>query len=156
MTNWCICEIIIPVAFGPVAQLGERSVRIREVDGSIPFRSTIYEEICKRISSFFALMLCVQAKRCVFDLYVFTELHAAETLELIKGDVEVLFDIVVPADEDGLDKLRHNHFLCHERDFAIQVRPTQQPVILALSVFRSFQQRPSIPCLPHPRCTGQP
>ena len=45
--------IIIHVAFGPVAQLGERSVRIREVDGSIPFRSTMYEEICKRISSFF-------------------------------------------------------------------------------------------------------
>ena len=27
--------------YGSVAQLGERSVRIREVDGSIPFRSTI-------------------------------------------------------------------------------------------------------------------
>ena len=26
--------------YGPVAQLGERSVRIREVEGSSPFRST--------------------------------------------------------------------------------------------------------------------
>ena len=39
--------------YGPVAQLGERSVRIREVDGSIPFRSTMYEEVCKKIPSFF-------------------------------------------------------------------------------------------------------
>ena len=28
-------------SYGPVAQLGERTVRIRKVDGSIPFRSTI-------------------------------------------------------------------------------------------------------------------
>ena len=40
MTRHMNYGIIIHVAFGPVAQLGERSVRIREVDGSIPFRST--------------------------------------------------------------------------------------------------------------------
>ena len=34
---------VIIVGYGPVAQLGERSVRIREVDGSIPFRSTKME-----------------------------------------------------------------------------------------------------------------
>ena len=32
---------IISKLFGPVAQLGARSVRIREVEGSNPFRSTI-------------------------------------------------------------------------------------------------------------------
>ena len=32
--RWVIC------AFGPVAQLGERTVRIRKVVGSNPFRST--------------------------------------------------------------------------------------------------------------------
>ena len=31
---------------GPVAQLGARSVRIREVEGSNPFRSTKKEGIC--------------------------------------------------------------------------------------------------------------
>ena len=31
--------------FGPVAQLGERTVRIRKVEGSIPFESTILAEI---------------------------------------------------------------------------------------------------------------
>ena len=31
----------IGVIFGPVAQLGERTVRIRKVVGSNPFRSTI-------------------------------------------------------------------------------------------------------------------
>ncbi len=32
---------IIVIAFGPVAQLGERRVRIAEVEGSNPFGSTI-------------------------------------------------------------------------------------------------------------------
>ena len=32
---------IIDLLLGPIAQLGERSVRIREVEGSNPFRSTI-------------------------------------------------------------------------------------------------------------------
>ena len=36
--RWVIC------AFGPVAQLGERTVRIRKVVGSNPFRSTKKEE----------------------------------------------------------------------------------------------------------------
>ena len=36
--------------FGPIAQLGERSVRIREVEGSNPFRSTTDREVA--LSSF--------------------------------------------------------------------------------------------------------
>ena len=31
---------VLPCSYGLVAQLGERSVRIREVEGSNPFRST--------------------------------------------------------------------------------------------------------------------
>ena len=37
--------------FGPVAQLGERTVRIRKVEGSIPFESTKMNE--PRFSSIF-------------------------------------------------------------------------------------------------------
>ena len=43
-----------------------------------------------------------------FGLYVFLGIHTAETLELVKGDVDVYFDIVVPADTDGLVKLRYD------------------------------------------------
>ena len=45
------------VIFGPVAQLGERTVRIRKVVGSNPFRSTIKqksEAVMLRTSAFFA------------------------------------------------------------------------------------------------------
>ena len=39
---------IIIFTFGLVAQLGERTVRIRKVEGSIPFESTIFSmlEVC--------------------------------------------------------------------------------------------------------------
>ena len=40
------------VIFGPVAQLGERTVRIRKVVGSNPFRSTKKKSTAKRCSSF--------------------------------------------------------------------------------------------------------
>ena len=51
--------------FGLVAQLGERSVRIREVEGSNPFRST--KKSCE-ISYFTAFLqliekICVNANR---------------------------------------------------------------------------------------------
>ena len=39
--------------YGPVAQLGERTVRIRKVDGSIPFRSTILRKITARLAVIF-------------------------------------------------------------------------------------------------------
>ena len=42
------------VIFGPVAQLGERTVRIRKVVGSNPFRSTKkIRDTRKRVSYFF-------------------------------------------------------------------------------------------------------
>ena len=40
LTNSITCDTFNSGSFGPVAQLGERTVRIRKVDGSIPFRST--------------------------------------------------------------------------------------------------------------------
>ena len=44
-------ELFGKLVYGSVAQLGERSVRIREVDGSIPFRSTILsdQKICQEL-----------------------------------------------------------------------------------------------------------
>ncbi len=41
--------------FGLVAQLGERSVRIREVEGSNPFRSTILRKITVNLAVIFRL-----------------------------------------------------------------------------------------------------
>ena len=40
------------VIFGPVAQLGERTVRIRKVVGSNPFRSTKKKSTALQCSSF--------------------------------------------------------------------------------------------------------
>ena len=39
--NMLLSGECLPKKYGPVAQLGERSVRIREVEGSNPFGSTI-------------------------------------------------------------------------------------------------------------------
>ena len=41
--------------YGLVAQLGERSVRIREVEGSNPFRSTILRKITAKLAVIFRL-----------------------------------------------------------------------------------------------------
>ena len=43
------------VHYGLVAQLGERSVRIREVEGSNPFRSTILRKITANSAVIFRL-----------------------------------------------------------------------------------------------------
>lgn len=51
------------------------------------------------------LLSCRAYKYCIFGLYAFSGFYAAETLEFVKGDVEVHFDVIVPADADGLDKL---------------------------------------------------
>ena len=42
--------------FGPVAQLGERTVRIRKVVGSNPFRSTIKSREIERFRGFLQLI----------------------------------------------------------------------------------------------------
>ena len=63
----------------------------------------MYEEICKGFP-LFLLSCCVYECR-IFGLYTFFGFHAAEALELVKRDVEVSFNVVVPADADFLDKL---------------------------------------------------
>ena len=44
------------VYYGLVAQLGERSVRIREVEGSNPFRSTMKADLFRQVCFSYALM----------------------------------------------------------------------------------------------------
>ena len=43
--EWGVCRLVAQLSYtpkyGPIAQLGERSIRIREVKGSNPSRSTI-------------------------------------------------------------------------------------------------------------------
>ena len=41
--------------YGPIAQLGERTVRIRKVVGSIPIRSTISRKITANLAVIFRL-----------------------------------------------------------------------------------------------------
>ena len=50
--------------YGPVAQLGERSVRIREVDGSIPFRSTKLEIAAVKTAAIFCFAYVGWKGRC--------------------------------------------------------------------------------------------
>ena len=46
---------VLPCSYGLVAQLGERSVRIREVEGSNPFGSTISRKITAILAVIFRL-----------------------------------------------------------------------------------------------------
>ena len=50
--------------FGPVAQLGERSVRIREVKGSNPSRSTIKTKLKAMIQLRFFYFLDIEIRPC--------------------------------------------------------------------------------------------
>ena len=58
--------------YGPVAQLGERSVRIREVDGSIPFRSTILRKITANLAVIFRLTTIIPQTGLNFDHFTGT------------------------------------------------------------------------------------
>ena len=52
----------ISMIFGPVAQLGERTVRIRKVVGSNPFRSTIEKSlVITMVTGLFAILF----RRCI-------------------------------------------------------------------------------------------
>jgi hypothetical protein len=70
--------------------MGERSVRIREVKGSNPSRSTMQEEICKKISSF--LFLYCVSKRCEVRLSVSPDFTPEKFKNYIKGGIEVNFN----------------------------------------------------------------
>ena len=50
--------------FGPVAQLGERSVRIREVKGSNPSRSTTKTKLKAMIQLRFFYFLDIEIRPC--------------------------------------------------------------------------------------------
>ncbi len=99
----------------------------------------MYGKVCKDFPVFFCFLRRAYERRS-FGLYAFLGFHAAETLKLVKGDVEVHFNVIITADADGLDKLRHDHSLCRKGAFAAQVHPAQQPAKLALSVFGGFKQ----------------
>ena len=47
--------VIVQSEYGRVAQLGERTVRIRKVEGSIPFGSTISRKITANLAVIFRL-----------------------------------------------------------------------------------------------------
>ena len=64
MAEWPFCAAENCI-FGLVAQLGERSVRIREVEGSNPFRSTKKSCEITHFTAFLQLFenICVDANR---------------------------------------------------------------------------------------------
>ena len=57
---------------GPVAQLGERSVRIREVDGSIPFGSTILRKITANLAVIFRSTTIIPQTERISDHFIGT------------------------------------------------------------------------------------
>ena len=59
--------------FGPIAQLGERTVRIRKVVGSIPIRSTISRKITAKSAVIFRLTTIIPQTGILFDHYVRTQ-----------------------------------------------------------------------------------
>ena len=58
---------VLPCSYGLVAQLGERSVRIREVEGSNPFRSTILRKITAKLAVIFRLTTIIPQTAINFD-----------------------------------------------------------------------------------------
>ena len=70
-------------SFGLVAQLGERSVRIREVEGSNPFRSTITDTPFDTIVSR-GVSLFIRKKRSDYKGFVVTALHFMVSVAKIK------------------------------------------------------------------------
>ena len=57
---------------GPVAQLGERTVRIRKVVGSIPIRSTISRKITANSEVIFRLTTIIPQTGIFFDHFTGT------------------------------------------------------------------------------------
>ena len=89
-------------ALGPVAQLGERSVRIREVESSSLFRSTKWRESLKN-EDFLAFFV----RPCISCACIFLKRVKWKRLgvEFVKAELEVYLHPVVPADIHGVDEL---------------------------------------------------
>ena len=58
--------------YGLVAQLGERCVRIAEVEGSIPFESTILRKITAKLAVIFHLTTTIPHTELSFDYFTRT------------------------------------------------------------------------------------
>ena len=56
-------------SYGPVAQLGERSVRIREVESSSLFRSTISRKITANSAVIFCLIAIIPQRGIIFGYF---------------------------------------------------------------------------------------
>ena len=85
--------------YGPVAQLGARSVRIREVEGSNPFRSTT-KQTCMCKSAF----LCGNVDHRLFIDPLILAL-SGQSFEFIESHIEFNFQRIVPIHINRLDKL---------------------------------------------------
>ena len=59
--------------FGPIAQLGERTVRIRKVVGSIPIRSTILRKITAKLAVIFRLTTIIPQTAIISDHFARTQ-----------------------------------------------------------------------------------
>lgn len=96
--------ITTKISYGRLAQLGERSVRNAEVVGSIPISSTIGRlAICK------SAFLCCDIHNGLFiDPLLLT--FGGHRSKLLKGNIKLNFQCVVPVNVDGLNKLGYNHF----------------------------------------------
>ena len=92
--------------------LGERLNGIQEVSGSIPLISTISRE-----SAFSSPRLRRGFVLCGDSVKVDPE------AELLKVDVKVDMQLVVPIDLDPLDKAVDDHFLCLDAGRIIYIGP---------------------------------
>ena len=64
------CDILLfACEYGLVAQLGERCVRNAEVEGSIPFRSTMKKSVLKNFSTLFFSGINFLTKFDIYTLY---------------------------------------------------------------------------------------
>lgn len=91
----------------------ERLIGIQEVSGSIPFISTITKRV-KQKPHFFGNEVFVL---CGNRNYIHSQ------VELLKIDIEVDMQIIVPIDFHPLDQTVHDHFLCLKAGGVVHFRP---------------------------------
>ena len=99
----------------------ERSVRIREVEGSNPFGSTKDRFVRASLS-----FLCRDIYQRLFICSLILALccHCAE---LLKGDIKFNFQCVISIDINRFDELGNNHLLCSKVTVVIEVSPGLYP-----------------------------
>ena len=103
------------IKYGPVAQLGERSVRIREVESSSLFRSTT-----SRLA-FASLLFYIY---CQLDhVFPVFPTFCAEVLKLVKGHVKLCFLHIITVDVDRFNELRDYHFLRGKSAVVVKAGP---------------------------------